>query len=149
MVHIWAFVQLTTIGASYVLLRSSPTFCYEPSGPIRSNFNTREFDSRELVQLFQLYSKRSSPFLTIFGHKIAIFFLHLLITKRDLISIKEGQNLRFEIVIKNNTKSRLLTFERNILDLMLITRNIVVHFGRSLGTKQLYGSASFWYGFLP
>ena len=41
---------------------------------IRSNFNTREFNSRELVQLFQLYSKRLSPCLTIFGHKIAQLF---------------------------------------------------------------------------
>ena len=62
-----------------------------------SNFNTREFNSRELVQFFQLYSKRLSSFLTIFGHKIVLFFRQLLTTKRDLISIKEGQNLRFEI----------------------------------------------------
>ena len=45
------------------------------SAHIRSNFNTREFNSRELAQSFQLYSKRSSPFWTIFGHKIALFFL--------------------------------------------------------------------------
>ena len=64
---------------------------------IRSNFNTREFNGRELVQLFQLYSKRLSPCLTIFGHKITLFFLQLLITKRDIISIKEGQNSRLEI----------------------------------------------------
>ena len=42
---------------------------------LRSNFNTREFNGRELFQLFQLYSKRLSSFLTIFGHKIAQLFL--------------------------------------------------------------------------
>ena len=42
---------------------------------IRSNFNNREFNSRELVQIFQLYSKWLSSFLTIFGRKIALCFL--------------------------------------------------------------------------
>ena len=42
---------------------------------LRSNFNSRKLNSRELVQSFQLYSKRLSSFLTIFGHKITLFFL--------------------------------------------------------------------------
>ena len=42
---------------------------------LRSIFNSREFNSRELVQLFQLYSKWLPSFLTIFGHKIAQFVL--------------------------------------------------------------------------
>ena len=42
---------------------------------LRSNFNTRDFNSRELVQFVQLYSKRFPSFLTAFGHKIAPLFL--------------------------------------------------------------------------
>ena len=75
---------------------------------VRSNFNAREFNSREVVQFFQCYSKRFPSFLTIFGHKIALFFPQLLTTKRDLISINEGQHLRFE----NSKKTRVLAFER-------------------------------------
>ena len=39
--------------------------------------------------------------MTIFGHKIALFFPQLLTTNRDLISIKEGQNSRFKIFKTN------------------------------------------------
>ena len=63
----------------------------------RSNFNTRESNSRELVQIVQLYSKRLPPFLTIFGHKIALISLQLFTTQQHLISIKEGQLSRFEM----------------------------------------------------
>ena len=42
---------------------------------LRSNINTRCFNTRERVQLVQPHSKRFSPLLTIFGHKIAPFFL--------------------------------------------------------------------------
>ena len=79
---------------------------------LRSNLNTREFNSRELVQSFQLYWKRSSPFLTIFWHNIALFFPQLLTTKRDLTSINEGLNLRFKIfkIYKKLTGIKMLAY---------------------------------------
>ena len=72
------------------LKKSSEALNQFLNGIKRSNFNTREFNSRELVRFF--YVNR----LTIFGHKIAHLFLKLLVVKRDLISTKEGQQLRFE-----------------------------------------------------
>ena len=87
---------------------------------LRSNFNTREINSREICRLFGHNSEPCGNLWTILRHKLPIIHPDLPIPCINLNSNVQPEFLNPNIVYKTEQSSRVLTAERKILMLPLL-----------------------------
>ena len=80
---------------------------------LRSNFNTREFNSREHYRFFGHNSEPCGNFRTILRQHLPIIPPDLPIPTRDLNSSVRPEFLNPKFVYKTEKSSRVLTAERN------------------------------------
>ena len=81
---------------------------------LRSNFNTREFNSRENYRFFGHNSEPCGNFWTILRHKLPIIHPDLPIPSNNLNSSVQPEFLNPIFLHKTEKSSRVLTAERTI-----------------------------------
>ena len=84
-----------------------------PFWGLRSNFNTREFDSRENHWFFDHNSEPCRNFGTILRHKLPIITPDLPIPTRSPKFSVQPEFLNLKFLCKTENTSRVLTAERN------------------------------------
>ena len=89
---------------------------------LRSNFDKREFNSREHHRFFSHNSEPCGYFGTILRHKLPIIHPDLPIPTRDLNSSVQPEFLNPKFLYKTEKTSRVLTAERKIASLIFAIR---------------------------